>query len=91
MIIATIAEQDGAILTEGTHVGPYEIHVQLFPDLGRREQVVGFTASPTASDVSPDGRFLMTETLDPPSQPVTRMRIVLNWVEELRRAQASRQ
>ena len=48
----------------------------------------GRTGSPTAYDVSPDGRrLLMTEYLDPPKQPVTRMRVVLNWFEELRRAQ----
>lgn len=48
----------------------------------------GYTGSPTAYDVSPDGsRFLMTETLDPPSQPVTQLRIVLDWFEVLRRAQ----
>jgi hypothetical protein len=48
----------------------------------------GCTGSPTAYDVSPDGsRFLMTEALDPPSQPVTQLRIVLDWFEVLRRAQ----
>jgi hypothetical protein len=48
----------------------------------------GRTGSPTAYDVSRDGsRFLMVEHLDPPSQPVTRMRLVLNWFTELRRAQ----
>jgi eukaryotic-like serine/threonine-protein kinase len=47
----------------------------------------GFTGSPTGYDTSPDGRFLMTETLDPPKQPVTQLRIVLNWFEVLRRAQ----
>ena len=48
----------------------------------------GRTGSPTAYDVSPDGqRFLMTEYLDPPKQPVTRLRVVLNWFEELRRAE----
>ena len=29
----------------------------------------------------------MVEYLDPPKQPVTRVRVVLNWFEELRRAQ----
>ena len=49
----------------------------------------GRTGAPTAYDVSPDGsRFLMVEHLDPPSQPVTQMRLVLNWFEELRRAQS---
>ena len=44
---------------------------------------------PTAYDVSPDGsRFLMTEHLDPPRQPVTQLRVVFNWFEELRRAQS---
>ncbi len=48
----------------------------------------GRTGGPTAYDVSPDGsRFLMTELLEPPRQPVTRLRVVLNWHEELRRAQ----
>jgi hypothetical protein len=38
--------------------------------------------------VSPNGsRFLMTELLDPPSQPVTRLHVVLNWFQVLRRAQ----
>ena len=47
------------------------------------------TGSPTAYDVSPDGaRFLLSERLDPPSQPVTRVQVVLNWFEELRKAQA---
>jgi hypothetical protein len=46
------------------------------------------TGGPTGYDVSPDGsRFLMIESLDPPRQPVTRMHVVLNWFEELRRAQ----
>jgi hypothetical protein len=48
----------------------------------------GRTGGPTAYDVAPDGRrFLMTEFLDPPRQPVTRIHVVLNWFEELRRAQ----
>jgi serine/threonine-protein kinase len=48
----------------------------------------GRTGGPTAYDVSPDGsRFLMTEYLDPLTQPVTRIHVVLNWFEELRRAQ----
>jgi Tol biopolymer transport system component len=48
----------------------------------------GRTGGPTAYDVSADGsRFLMTEWLDLPKQPVTRLRVVLNWFDELRRAQ----
>ena len=48
----------------------------------------GHTGGPTAYDVSADGsRFLMCKFLDPPKQPVTRVRVVLNWFEELRRAQ----
>ena len=49
----------------------------------------GRTGGPTAYDVSLDGsRFLMTEWLDPPKQPVTRIHVVLNWFDELRRAQS---
>jgi len=48
----------------------------------------GRTGGPTAYDVSLDGsRLLMSESLVPPIQPVTRIRVVLNWFEELRRAQ----
>jgi hypothetical protein len=48
----------------------------------------GRTGGPTAYDVSLDGsRLLMSEALVPPIQPVTRIRVVLNWFEELRRAQ----
>lgn len=48
----------------------------------------GRTGGPTAYDVSSDGsRLLMVEYLDPPKQPVTRVRVVLNWHEELPRAQ----
>jgi len=48
----------------------------------------GSTGGPTAYDVSTDGsRLLMVEFMDPPKQPVTRLRVVLNWREELRRAQ----
>jgi len=45
------------------------------------------TGSPTSYDVSSDGkRFLMVEYLEPPRQPpVTRLRVVLNWFEELKR------
>ena len=47
------------------------------------------TGGPTSYDVSPDGtRFVMVEMVDPPKQPVTRLRVVLNWFEELRRAQS---
>jgi serine/threonine-protein kinase len=46
------------------------------------------TGGPTAYDVSVDGkRFLFSQYLDPPEQPVTRLRIVLNWFDELRRAE----
>ena len=46
------------------------------------------TGGPTAYDVSLDGaRFLFSAYLDPPKQPVTRLRVVLNWFEELHRAQ----
>ena len=42
------------------------------------------TGGPTAYDVAKDGRFLLVEFLDPPKQPVTRLRVVLNWTEELK-------
>jgi len=49
---------------------------------------IGRTGGPTAYDISHDGsRFLMTEHLDPPKQPVTRLHLVLNRFDELRRAQ----
>ena len=50
----------------------------------------GRTGSPTSYDVSPDGaRFLLAERLDPPSQPVTHLKVVLNWLVELHRAEAT--
>lgn len=36
-------------------------------------------------DVARDGRFLMQEPWNPPPQPVTELRLVLNWFEELER------
>jgi eukaryotic-like serine/threonine-protein kinase len=45
----------------------------------------GMTGAPTAYDISLDGsRLLMTEELEPPKQPVTRLHVVLNWQEELK-------
>jgi dipeptidyl aminopeptidase/acylaminoacyl peptidase len=56
-----------------------------------RELFVGryfMTGGPTGYDVSRDGkRFLMAEGLEPSKQPATHLRVVLNWFEELRRAQ----
>ncbi len=43
-------------------------------------------SSPLRSyDVAADGRFLMIEEWQPPPQPVTQLRLVLNWFEELNR------
>jgi hypothetical protein len=36
-------------------------------------------------DVAPDGRFIMGEEWTHPLQPVTEIRVVQNWFEELRR------
>ncbi len=35
-------------------------------------------------DVAADGRFLMLEMAEQPSQRVTELRVVLNWFEELK-------
>ena len=36
-------------------------------------------------DVTPDGqRFLLMEAVEQPMQPVTRIDVVLNWIEELK-------
>ena len=51
---------------------------------GRFERLGG----PTGYDISPDGRrFLLVERNDPPIKPVTHLHLVLNWFEELTRAQ----
>ena len=50
----------------------------------------GMTGAPTAYDISLDNtRFLMTEELESPSQPVTRLHVVLNWIEELKQRVAN--
>jgi Tol biopolymer transport system component len=36
-------------------------------------------------DVSRDGRFLMLQTQETPTPPITQMVLVLNWFEELKR------
>ena len=36
-------------------------------------------------DVAADGRFLMLEVTEQPSERVTQLRVVLNWFEELKR------
>ena len=44
------------------------------------------TAPERGWDVSPDGkRFLLTKVGPLSDKPVTAMRVVLNWAEELRR------
>ena len=44
------------------------------------------TSDPLRSyDVAADGRFLMLKFSEQPSEPVTQLRVVLNWFEELKR------
>jgi hypothetical protein len=44
------------------------------------------TSSPVRNyDVSADGRFLVLTPYDPPTEKVTRIQVVLNWFEELKR------
>jgi hypothetical protein len=41
---------------------------------------------PTSYDVSlDDQRFLLAEELEPQKLPATRLHVVLNWIEELKR------
>jgi len=35
--------------------------------------------------VGPDGRFIMIDRWAPPPQPVTSLRVVFNWVDQLKR------
>lgn len=43
------------------------------------------TAPMRSYDVAPDGRFLMAEDWKPPPQPVTRLHVALNWLEQVER------
>lgn len=42
-----------------------------------------------AYDVSPDGRFLMIQSVEP-EQPVTQIYVVVSWFEELKRLAPAR-
>jgi hypothetical protein len=87
LFFLTPGDQPGAVRVNTVDVTPGSAFTSGKPRVlfqGR----FGRTGGPTAYDVAPDGRrFLMTEFLDPPRQPVTRIHVVLNWFEELRRAQ----
>ncbi|HXV63306.1 MAG TPA: hypothetical protein VEK15_21585, partial [Vicinamibacteria bacterium] len=43
------------------------------------------TAPMRSYDVALDGRFLMAQEREPRPQPVTRLHVVLNWHQELKR------
>ena len=57
--------------------------------VGDPQELFQFDASaytPVRSyDVGPEGRFIMTKRWVPPPQPVTSLRVVFNWVDELER------
>ena len=36
-------------------------------------------------DVADDGRFLMIETIEQPRRPITQLRVIRNWFDELER------
>ena len=71
---------------------------ELFYRNGDKMMAVSFKTDPTfmpekprflfegqfgPGDVAPDGRFLMVQAVEP-EQPVTKINIVLNWLEELK-------
>ena len=49
------------------------------------EAKIDITTPLRSYDVTPDGRFLIARPEDPPDQRVTRLNVVLNWFEELKR------
>ena len=71
---------------------------ELFYRNGNKMMAVSFKTSPTfipgkprllfegqfgPGDVTPDGRFLMVQAVEP-EQPATKINIILNWFEELK-------
>jgi len=76
--------------------GPYvhdfmAVDVSLSPDFSASPprrlfgRQVSITVPVRNYDVGPDGRFLILTPYEPPTEKVTRLQVVLNWFEELKR------
>lgn len=86
---AAVSPGGGRMAYESTVSGRYEIYVERYPELGRRQQISTSAPAPGGRpyDIAPDGRFLIIRSGQAEAAGGTAPSLVLalNWFEELKR------